>query len=102
MEACTMSSKQLLILPRGTDLSPKDRERLTRAGFITIEMERPSSARLIGAAGAEIGGSQVALAAARAITEAPYDSKSSVMILFSKLICEAMKAECSARDAEHL
>lgn len=94
-------SRQLLIVPKGTDLDRKDRERLSRAGFLVLELEHPQQARLLSPQGAELGASQLALAAVRAMTEAPYSSRDSIMGTFAKLVGEAMKAEFASREEKH-
>lgn len=90
-------SKQLLIVPRDSGLDAKDKERLSKAGFLVLELQHPNLARLVSPDGAELGASAIALAAVKAMAEAPYNSKESVNATFVKLVSVAMQAAYASK-----
>lgn len=88
-------SKQLVLFSKGSGLTSKDRERLSKAGFLALEVPYPGDVRMLIAAGAEFGGSEMLLMALKAINESPYDSRAGIRQLFTQLLAKSLERTTS-------
>ena len=82
--------KQLIVFPRG-QLAPKDKERLTKAGFLTVEVEQSLEVRLIGSESLPIGANDMLIAALEAMCSASGDMV--VRSEFTRNVLSAIKAK---------
>jgi len=79
---------QILVTKPGA-LNQRDRAALRRAGVVCVEADDPSSVKLIQPGGAELGGSDLLLAAMRAISKDRYSSN--VAEVFPRLMTQMLE-----------
>jgi hypothetical protein len=83
--------KQLVLFPKDSNLSAKDKERLSKNGFLAIELQYPQSVRMLSADGAEIGGDRMLLMALDAINNSTISSKDGIRERFTRLLMQEIQ-----------
>lgn len=84
-----MSDPSILFV-RPKAISPRDKKALQAAGVIVVEVDDPQSVRLV-KANAELDGSAMLRAAAKAISESGYQTD--VKSAFGKAMCATLLAQ---------
>lgn len=92
-------SKQLVLFPKGAGLTAKDKERLSKAGFLALEVPFPGDVRMLTAAGAEFGGSRMLFLALDAINNSNISSKDGIRERFTRLLAQELQKSSEAAKA---
>lgn len=88
-----MNNKQLLLVPRECGITSKDKEKLSKNGWLAIELDKVSYVRMLSPDGAEICGSRLLLMALDAINKAPLNSRDSIRETFTKMFAEEIRKD---------
>lgn len=94
--------KQLLLFPKDSGLTAKDREHLSKNGFLAIEIAHPTSVRMISSEGAEIGGREMLFMALDAINNSSINSRDGIRERFTRALMASIQKDFAAqRRPEH-
>jgi hypothetical protein len=95
-----VSQKQLLLFSKGQGLTAKDKERLSKNGFLALECAYPTDVRMLTAAGAEFGGSRLLFIALDAINNSTINSKDGVRERFTRLLAQEIQKAAASEHAK--
>ena len=92
-----MSTKQVIIFPRG-QLTRQDKERLTKAGIVSVEADNPGAVVQVIPGAAMVGADDFLMSALHALTNAPssYSSDRFVKELHRRMLARETAATPAA------